>query len=415
MNSWSGEVDLDLGSEFHGINTKQANFIELITQKALYIDKTALLEFLDYSCYSCHCLNRPKGCGKTTTIGMIKAFYDISLKDAYDYLFKDLYIYQKKLAHNCYTILEFDFGEISSIDDIAEPIFYALDNFAAKYNLDYQVNRSLPISRNIDLFINNYQRSYNKEPIYVLIDNYNDFIISYLANQDITTTPNLAIDTSQLLSFYKALFRAKNQGVIVKIFATGILSDYLIEGLNDYFKDITFIQSCATAVGFTENDVAKILRSHHYLPKNTSYNQFLDNTITYFDGYSFSISSSSPTIINAREFFKYLNSAIGKFSPTLATKNHHTLYLNLKKVFTFYPKLLQAINDDLTKANSVSAYTYNKNCNLYEKSAMVWYLFYLGVLTIKNATLLKDEQQPIINFRITNNSVGELWKNIISE
>lgn len=46
---------------------------------------------------------------------------------------------------------------------------------------------------------------------------------------------------------------------------------------------------------------------------------------------------------------------------------------------------------------------------------MVWYLFYLGVLTIKNATLLKDEQQPIINFRITNNSVGELWKNFISE
>ncbi len=164
MNSWSGEVYLDLGSEFHGINTKQANFIELITQKALYIDKTALLEFLDYSCYSCHCLNRPKGCGKTTTIGMIKAFYDISLKDAYDYLFKDLYIYQKKLAHNCYTILEFDFGEISSIDDIAEPIFYALDNFAAKYNLDYQVNRSLPISRNIDLFINNYQRSYQTRP-----------------------------------------------------------------------------------------------------------------------------------------------------------------------------------------------------------------------------------------------------------
>lgn len=401
---------------YRGISTKNATFIELKERKAYYADKTHFIEYLENSCSSNHVINRPKGCGKTTTISMMKAFYDVALAHSYDFLFEDLYIYKKTLEHNNYCILEFDFANITSGKNIIEPVFYSLDSFAAKYNIDFQVDFKLSIKSNIAHLMNAYIRSNREEPIYVLIDNYNDFhLYKHFSETDENPFTQIFLShQKETEDFYEALLRAKNQGVITRIFAAGIMPNYNTNLISDYFKDITFSPSCTTAIGFTEKEVASLLKSHQHLPKTISYDQLLDNVINYYDGYCFSVAINTISVINARELLKYVSSSIGIISPSFSTQNHHTLYLLLQELYTYYSKILNTIDDELTRTGKITATPISKTPKQHNKDSMIWYLFYIGVLTMKEVVISKTENTaPLINFRISNISILELWKNII--
>ena len=98
-----------------------SDFSRLREQNYYYVDKTMFIPRLEMTS-SYLFLVRPRRFGKSLLLSMLKAYYDVSMKDRFDKLFGDLWIGSHPTAYrNYYAVLHLDFSQVTgTIEQLGE-------------------------------------------------------------------------------------------------------------------------------------------------------------------------------------------------------------------------------------------------------------------------------------------------------
>lgn len=90
------------------------DFEAIIKDNFYYVDKTMFIEKIEMQPRYLF-LIRPRRFGKSLTLAMLEAYYDINHAKQFDELFGQLYIGQHPTKlHNQFLIMRFNFSEVSS-------------------------------------------------------------------------------------------------------------------------------------------------------------------------------------------------------------------------------------------------------------------------------------------------------------
>ena len=90
------------------------DFARIQKDNYYYVDKTMFIERIEMQPAYLF-LIRPRRFGKSLTLAMLEAYYDVVYANDFDELFGHLYIGQHPTPkHNCYLIMRFNFSEVSS-------------------------------------------------------------------------------------------------------------------------------------------------------------------------------------------------------------------------------------------------------------------------------------------------------------
>ena len=158
-----------------------------------YVDKTMFIEKIEMQ-PSYLFLIRPRRFGKSLTLAMLEAYYDVRYADQFDELFGHLYIGQHPTPiHNQFLIMRFNFSEVSSNINEVEESFRLhccgkLRHFLQKYEhiLGKEIwnvlnEETLEEPGALLSAINSYATLKGDIKIYLLIDEYDNFTNTILS------------------------------------------------------------------------------------------------------------------------------------------------------------------------------------------------------------------------------------------
>ena len=168
-----------------------ANFYDIRANNNLFIDKTRFIPLLEQ--YQYVFFIRPRRFGKSCWIETLSEYYDRSRAHRFDLLFGDLDIGKNPTdERNAYVILQFDF---SMIDDRFEPLEQEFEGYVHQV-LEYAMGdhpdlfsqetaQKILSQATSGLKINElfFYAGKHSIPIYVLIDEYDNFANTILAQR----------------------------------------------------------------------------------------------------------------------------------------------------------------------------------------------------------------------------------------
>ncbi len=169
------------------------DFSRIQKENYYYVDKTMFIEKIEMQPPYLF-LIRPRRFGKSLTLAMLEAYYDVSHAEQFDELFGQLYIGQHPTKlHNQFLIMRFNFSEVSSNVNEVELSFKLhccskLKDFVFKYEdllgkeiwdvLDEKIQEEPGAFLSA---INSYATRKKNIRIYLLIDEYDNFTNTILS------------------------------------------------------------------------------------------------------------------------------------------------------------------------------------------------------------------------------------------
>ena len=370
-----------------------ADYASIITKGYAYVDKTMYIHSLEqvgvYNLFL-----RPRRFGKSLFASMLGYYYDIAKKDNFDLLFSNMYIGQNPTDEkNAYYVLKFNFSGIRTdspevmLKGFTHNIHNALFTFCAKYHLDITLEMNSPEVQLSDLFTQ-FQAICDGK-IYVIIDEYDHF-----ANELLSSDPSLFADAVSgdgfVCTWYEMLKQASGT-IVERIFITGvspITLDSLTSGFN-ISQNLSMEREFNEMVGFTRNEVEQLMQEtiiSEELPAD-----FMDTLTEYYNGYCFS-EDGKERVFNSDMVLYYFHHYQRNHKPprTLLDRNAVSDYGKLGKLVTFQtPKqnleiLKEIVFDGYTTAELIDSFSIGQE---FEAEHFKSLLFYLGLLTIKEADL----------------------------
>ncbi|MBL0721277.1 MAG: AAA family ATPase, partial [Sulfurovum sp.] len=201
-----------------------SDFKRVKTENYYYIDKTQFIQKLEDDANFLFFL-RPRRFGKSLTIAMLCAYYDVYFKEEFDAIFQDTYVLEHPTPlKSSFYILRFDFSAVDSADyenSFRNAINIKITSFIEKYNLDLLLTVTNPIDNMATLLM---YCSKENIPLYVLIDEYDNFITKLLVS-DMDSYKSMVTSKSAIYKeFFTALKAgtADNDSAIRKMFFTGV-------------------------------------------------------------------------------------------------------------------------------------------------------------------------------------------------
>jgi hypothetical protein len=243
---------------------------------------------------------RPRRFGKSLFVSMLQHYYGLEFKADFQKLFGDLYIGKNPTASaNDYLVLSLEFSRIDTsthertyagfLKNVllgADLFLSRYDQFFSKAQKDLILAETSPESVVKSIF-NAAKTNELPYKIYLIIDEYDHF-----ANELLSFDMNrFKSDVSQngfVRKFYESLKTATGQGIIDKIFITGVSPvtlDSLTSGFN-ITSNITLNPIFHEMMGFLESEVENLLvLSDIALDKVPS---MMHDLKEWYDGYQFS-------------------------------------------------------------------------------------------------------------------------------
>jgi len=179
-----------------------SDFKRVKTENYYFIDKTHFLEKLEDEQNFLYFL-RPRRFGKSLTLAMIEAYFDVYYKEQFDEIFKDTYALDNPTPYkSSFYVLSFNFSAVDTTDyesSFRNNLNSEVVNFIEKYNIDYEPSLNNPID-NIKKLLDYCAK--RDMPIYILIDEYDNFINKLLIN-DISLYKGMVTDKEAI---YKEFF-----------------------------------------------------------------------------------------------------------------------------------------------------------------------------------------------------------------
>ena len=263
----------DTPAQYPPIPYGRGNFRGIRLDGCLYVDKTRFIRTLEQERFVFFI--RPRRFGKTLWLTMLDAYYDRTVADEFDAVFAGTDIGDRPTGNRSrYVVLYFDFSAFRQALPTLEESF---DRHCALHVRD-------ALRRNRDLFdedaactilappsINEkletlflYTRDHHI-PLYVLIDEYDNFANTILAHQGAEAYHSFTHGGGFFRNFFATLKAGTAQsGCIERLFVTGvspITMDDVTSGFN-IGANISLEAEFNEMLGFTEDEVRDVLRMY---------------------------------------------------------------------------------------------------------------------------------------------------------
>ena len=321
-----------------------AKFEEVRIENFYYVDKTMYLpQMEDVGDYLF--LIRPRRFGKSLFVSMLRAYYDIAAADRFDRLFGGLWIHEHPTPlRNSFQVIYFDFSLIGTgkgTDDLERNFNsycgIALDTFAETYAKYYDESfvsevKSMVTARDKLNYINLHaaKRGY---PLYLIVDEYDNFTNAVLSDSGIDMFRNLTHSSGFFREYFK-IFKA----MFSRTFLIGVSPVTLDDLSSGYNIDWNISQDPRFnhMLGFTETDVEVMFRyykEHGKLRPDADIEAMTAEMQPWYNNYCFSREClGDDRLYNCDMVFYYLNHqiAFGRPPGEMLDKNIRT---DIRKVW----------------------------------------------------------------------------------
>lgn len=387
-----------------------SDFKRVTTENWYYIDKTNFIEKIENE-QSYLFFLRPRRFGKSLTISMLEAYYDIYYANQFDEIFDGTYIMDNltPLKSNFYT-LRFDFSAVDITDyesSFRNNINMTVALFVSKYEINFEVNFDNPIDNLRGLFI---YCNKNNLPIYILIDEYDNFVTKLLIS-DIEAYKNIVTSKNAIYKEFFTMLKVGTSGAIKKMFFTGVspLALYDVTSGSNIGKNISLEEDFNDMVGVTKDELKDMVKFYNL---NDKKEQIIERCDEWYNSYRFH-EDVKHTIYNSDMILYYLDSLIRKDKEPrdLIDVNVRTDYSKLK--FLVYTN--QKLNGNFEMLNklilgeSVTTTKIKDNFSAFElanEDNFKSFIYSLGFVTI-------EKYRIAINLKIPNQTLKKLLAEFI--
>ena len=299
----------------------RASFPSVRRDGCLYVDKTRFIRGLEHERYAFFI--RPRRFGKTFWLAMLECYYDRRQADAFDALFGGTDIGANPTPNrNRYVVLYFDFSAFDSAVPTLEARFqgYCATQMAevveSHPDLFSEVDaRRILAPAGIDGKLNEMFRHVRARgiPLYVLIDEYDNFANTILAGEGAEAYHTFTHGGR----FYRSFFATLKAGTardasVERLFVTGVspvTMDDVTSGFN-IGANLSLRPDFNEMLGFTEDEVRRMVDTYRDLGV---FDQDVDTALgtmrEWYDGYRFAKAAGN-VVYNTDMVLYYLKHSV---------------------------------------------------------------------------------------------------------
>ena len=298
-----------------------ADFEGMRRERTLYVDKTRFLHDLERERTAF--LIRPRRFGKSCWVALLESYYDRNRADGFEAIFGGTDIAREPTANrHRYVVLRFDF---SAFDDTLETLRERFETYCfIKLRATLERNRDLfpqpAIDRilahpSIDGRLNELFEHVGEHdiPLYVLIDEYDNFANTILAHRGAQAYQSFTHGGG----FYRNFFAVLKAGVghgggVERMFVTGVspvTMDDVTSGFN-IATNVSLMPEFNEVLGFTAAEVRAILetyRDHGVLDQDVD--EAMAVMAEWYDGYRFA-EDACESIYNTDMVLYYVKASV---------------------------------------------------------------------------------------------------------
>ena len=298
-----------------------ADFEGMRRERTLYVDKTRFLHDLERERTAF--LIRPRRFGKSCWVALLESYYDRNRADRFEAIFGGTDIARRPTANrHRYVVLRFDF---SAFDDTLETLRERFETYCfIKLRATLERNQDLFPQPVIDRILAhpaidgrlNELFEYAGEhdvPLYVLIDEYDNFANTILAHRGAQAYESFTHGGG----FYRNFFATLKAGVghgggVERLFVTGvspITMDDVTSGFN-IATNVSLMPEFNEVLGFTAAEVRAILqtyRDHGVLDQDVD--EAMAVMAEWYDGYRFA-EDARESIYNTDMVLYYVKASV---------------------------------------------------------------------------------------------------------
>jgi len=384
-----------------------SDFKLLKTEDYYFIDKTDYIPKIENYTSRYLMFLRPRRFGKSLLIAMLEAYYDIGFKDEFEAIFKDTYILNNRTKEaSSYMVLRFDFSAVD-IFNVNESFKHILElkirAFSRRYNLDIEFKSDNPISMLNDIFNYTQEKHLN---LYILIDEYDNFANRLFLNSRDEYLNIVTQKTAPFKQFFTTLKAGTsgNNAPIKRMFITGVtpMTMYDVTSGFNIGDNISFSSNFHNMIGLNTKELDLILEEFNLSDRVDKklleewYNHYLFNK------------GAKESIYNTDMILYFIKKFISEdeLPDEMIDINVRSDYSKLRSIIYTNKKLngnfrtLQTLigGESISIANLVQDFS---ALNLHKEDNFKSFMFYLGLVTIK-------DRQLRLNLKIPNETVKRI-------
>jgi hypothetical protein len=357
------------------------SFEQLITEGAVYVDKTRHIYELLKPGFGAYFLSRPRRFGKSLLLSTLEAIFKNKRE-----LFKGFWIYDSEYVWEEFPVIKFDMSTVDK--DTAEEMSYGLKQAvkenADSYKIELEDGSAGTMFKNL---IRKLYEKYNRQAV-VLIDEYDAAILKHVSN------PEMAGENRDVLHDFYAIMKAEGANLRF-VFLTGVskfAKTSIFSGLNNLIN-ISMDEKYSTMLGYTQEElenyfpeyIETVAKKQSMTKENT-----LERIKFWYNGYRFSESEikvyNPYSTLSLFEHHKFINHWFSTGTPTFLLD---LIKRDKSEAYTF--------EDEIDVAFSVLD-TYD-----IESLPLIPIMFDAGYLTISN--YIQMNGHPIYTLALPNEEV----------
>lgn len=404
----------------------RTNYIDLIRQNCYFVDKTSYIAKLEPVANPIFL--RPRKFGKSLLCSMLRYYYDLNYSDRFQELFGHTWIGQNPTGkQNQYVILSLNFSSIDvdqKYEDIEESFRVQNNSILRQIQYSYQpyfvdmpeIRLDGSVTNNLHNLIT-YINSRNLPPLYIIIDEYDNFSNQLIVARDSVLYAKLTDDRSFLKSFFKTIKLGRELGSVANTYITGVLP-VMIDDLASGYNIGTFLSldpSFEHMLGFTQDEVDHLLDDIYrdYAIDSATRKEVDDIIKIQYDGYRF-VDAEGDGVYNSTTLMYFLRYFVEhkKIPKRLTDTNLKTDISWVQRLTSSKPQFAQEflkqlnIDEQISYDESLLIDKFNLD-QFLDESYFPTSFFYLGLLTRKDDFYLHLPNQNMRNifmeyYNVTN-------------
>ncbi len=317
-----------------------SDFVRMRTENYYYVDKTMYLPLIEDTA-SYIFMIRPRRFGKSLFLSMMSAYYDILQKDRFEELFGGLWIGSNPTdQRNRFQMIYFDFSKAGASLERLEENFDAYcsivlhtfaRNYASFYDADFEEEIKNIGTAKLKLEYIAQQAASKGYPLYLIIDEYDNFTNIVLSEQGKDKFREL----THASGFYREYFK-QFKGMFARIFLMGVSPVTLDDLSSGYNIDwgISNDPRFNAMMGFSETDVRQMLACFRQFGKlEGDIEAMIEEMRPWYNNYCFAEEClNEDRVFNCDMTLYYLRHRIqtGKAPKEMVDKNIRTDYSKLR-------------------------------------------------------------------------------------
>lgn len=367
-----------------------------------YVDKTHFIPVIEQAA-PFFFLIRPRRFGKSLLLNVLTWYYDMNRKDRFNDVFEQRYIAQHPTPEQGrYMILSFNFSAINPDPEQVQASFHShctirfiafAQSYGHLFNPGFAEQLEQQPTADAKLSYLTTQAALLNLPIYLIIDEYDNFCNTMLARQGTSHYQTLTHSDGFFRFFFNKIKEAATgDGPVKRMFITGVspvTMDDVTSGFNigsNQSADSRF----NAIVGFTETEVRQMLAYYKeagLIPDEIE--KVLAHMKPWYNNYCFSEDSIGQSMYNSDMVLYYLNYYLphGKSPAEMVDNNVRTDYNKLRHLIRLDKKLglnfsviQEIIEQGQTTGTIKTAFPAEA---LTELNSFKSLLFYFGMLSIE--------------------------------